>query len=273
MWTVLLAMPPSLAQASVSPASGQLTPIVTDRPSESAGPTPVPRGVVQIETGYKFSRFLTDGKRTDTHELPDLLLRFGVVRGFEVRVTAIGYGFKNLDSDGRREEPEQPIQKDGFHDVSVGVKWALTEEGARRPALSLLADVSVPVGDPGFTDDYVNPKLLLLFTNTLTERLSLTYNVGPSFITFQETGEKRTVVDLAYTAMLSGPVTERTAWFAELFGSFALSDARTSRHSVQAGLTFLAARNFQLDVRAGVGAVADVPTWLLGTGFAVRLPR
>ncbi len=103
-WCVLLAMPPSLAQSSVSPASGQQAPIVTDRPSESAGPTPVPRGAFQIETGYKFSRFLTDGKRSDTHELPDLLLRFGVVRRFEVRVTAIGYGFKNLDSDGRREK-------------------------------------------------------------------------------------------------------------------------------------------------------------------------
>lgn len=267
MSTVLLAMPPSLAQSSVSPASDHKAPIVTDRPSESAGPTPVPRRAFQIETGYKFSRFLTDGQRTDMHELPDVLLRFGVVRGFEVRVTAIGYGFKNLDSDGRREE------QDGFNDVSVGVKWALTEEGARRPALSLLADVSLPVGDPDFTDDYVNPKLLLLFTNTLTERLSLTYNVGPRFITFQEPGEKRTVVDLSYTAMLSGPVTERTAWFAELFGAFALSDARTSRHSMQAGLTFLATRNFQFDVRAGLGAVWDVSNWLLGAGFAVRFPR
>ncbi len=157
--------------------------------------------------------------------------------------------------------------------MSVGVKWALTEQEAGRPALSLLADVSLPVGDTDFTDDYVNPKLLLLFTNTLTERLSLTGNVGPKFITLQVAGDKKTVVDLSYTAMLSGSVTERTGWFAELFGAFALSETRTGSHFVHAGLTFLARRNLQLDVRAGIGAVADVPDWLFGAGLAVRFPR
>ena len=144
-------------------------------------------------------------------------------------MTATGYGFKYQDSDvGRKKQA-------GFNDVSVGVKWALTEEEARRPALSLLADVSLPVGDTDFTDAYVNPKFLLLFTNTLTERLSLTGNVGPKLITLQEAGDKKTIVELLYTAMLSGSVTERIGWFAELFGAFALSDARTSSHSTQAG--------------------------------------
>ena len=265
---ILLTVPvPLLAQSSESPASPEPTPIVTDRPSESAGPTVVPRRALQVEMGYKFSRVMTEDRRTDTHELPDLLLRFGVVRRLEARVTATGYGFKYQDPDGSREKQA------GFNDVSVGVKWALTEEGARRPALSLLADVSLPVGDTDFTDDYVNPKFLLLFTNTLTERLSLTGNVGPKFITLQEAGDKRTVVELLYTAMLSGPVSERIGWFAELFGAFALNDARTSSHSTQAGLTFLAKRNLQLDVRAGVGAFGDAPDWLLGAGLAVRFPR
>ena len=42
---------------------------------------------------------------------------------------------------------------------------------------------------------------------------------------------------------------------------------------MQAGLTFLAKRNLQLDVRAGVGAVADVSDWLGGAGLAVRFSR
>ena len=265
---MLLTVPvPLLAQSSESPASFEPTPIVTDRPSESAGPTVVPRYALQVEMGYKFSRVMTEDRRTDTHELPDLLLRFGVVRRLEARVTATGYGFKYQDSDGRREKQA------GFNDVSVGVKWALTEDRALRPALSLLADVSLPVGDTDFSDGYVNPKFLLLVTNTLTERLSLTGNVGPSLIKLRVGDENKTVVDLSYTAMLSGPLTERAGWFAELFGAFALSDARTSSHSIQAGLTFLAKHNCQFDVRAGAGAVGDAPDWLLGAGLAVRFPR
>ena len=45
---------------------------------------------------------------------------------------------------------------------------------------NLLADVSVPVGDRAFTNDYVIPKVLFLATNSLTDRLALTYNFGPS---------------------------------------------------------------------------------------------
>ena len=73
--------------------------------------------------------------------------------------------------------------------------------------------------------------------------------------------------------MLSGPVADGAGWFAELFGAFALSDARTDRRSAQAGFTYLVGPNFQLDVRAGLGLVENVPDWLVAAGIGVRLPH
>ena len=149
-------------------------------------------------------------------------------------------------------------REDGFNDVSIGAKWALVDEQGRRSAVSLLGDLSFPVGDAEFTDDFVNPKLLLLFSRTLA-LLSLTYNVGPSFIRLEKEGRERTVVDLPYTLMLSGPVADGAGWFAELFGAFALSDARTDRHSAQAGITYLVGPSFQLDVRRWTGFGRERP--------------
>ena len=78
--------------------------------------------------------------------------------------------------------------------------------------------------------------------------------------------------DLPYTVMLSGSLSERWGWFGELFGAIGLN-ARTDRHTFQAGVTPLLTDDFQLDARAGVGFVADVPTWLVGAGVGVRLFR
>jgi len=81
-------------------------PMVTDRPSESAGPSVVPRFALQIEAGYKFSRFDQGEKRTDTQQLPDLLLRFGAFERIEARLTMTGFSFKNEGS--RKKAGREP---------------------------------------------------------------------------------------------------------------------------------------------------------------------
>ena len=133
----------------------------------------MPRRTFQLELGYKFTRLDTKSGRTDTQELPDLLARFGINEKVEARLTATGWSFKNIDTG----------KQDGLNDISLGVKIALGEERGERPQTALLADVSLPVGQGGFTDDYVIPKVLLLATHTLNDRLGLTWNLGPSFVT------------------------------------------------------------------------------------------
>ena len=242
---------------------GQERTISTDRPSESAGPGVVPRWALQFEMGYKRSRAETDDLTIDTQEFPDLLVRFGVLETLEARLTMNGWSFKDAAT-GR---------EDGFNDVSLGAKWALSREKGLFPQTAFLAEVKVPVGDPGFTDDFTNPKFLMLFTNTLTERLSLTYNFGSAIIRVKDEARgDRTVVDLPYTAMLSGDLGGNWGWFAELFGAVALNERR-DRHTFQAGVTTLVTGVVQVDARAGVGLVDNVSTWLVGAGVGFRLLR
>ena len=261
---VLLAGPAVLfAQNSEESAATAPGPIVTDRPTDSAAPELVPRHTLQLELGYKFTRLDTEGGRTDTQELPDLLARFGINERVEARLTATGWSFKDLETG----------DQDGFNDISLGAKIALAEERGNRPQMALLADVSVPVGGAGLTDDYVIPKVLLLATHTLTDRLALTWNLGPSIVTRKKDDTTKTDVTLNYAVALSGGVGGPFSLFGEVFGKLDFGQNLPDSHTVQVGTTILLARVFQVDVRGGIGMVDNVPDWLFGAGLAFRVPN
>ena len=72
--------PPARTSSVLDPAplTGQ---IGTGRPSFGTGTTPVPVGHLQLESGYQYAE---DGD-SKTHTFPQLLLRYGVYDGVELR--------------------------------------------------------------------------------------------------------------------------------------------------------------------------------------------
>lgn len=149
----------------------------------------------------------------------------------------------------------------------------VAQERGRRPQMALLVDLSLPVGAHGVTSDYVIPKVLFLGSNSLSDRIALTYNVGPSFVTSETGGEKETDANLNYAVALSGSVGGPFSLFGELFGAFVFGSSLPDRHNFQVGTTILLNRRFQIDLRAGGGLVENEPDWLVGAGLAWRLPR
>ena len=237
-------------------------PIVTDRPTQSAAPFTLAPKTFEIEAGYKFSRTEDSATVTDVQELPDALFRFGVWHGVEARITVSGWDFDNVHRDG----VEQP-RTNGFNDVSVGGKFRLVDAEGRRPDLSILVDVNLPVGSDGFTNDYVNPKVLVLLSEALWQGWGLTTNFGPSIVR----GNDETAVDLEYSAAFSRGIAPHWFFFAEVYGNLSLGANRLDQHSFQTGITTLLGNDFQLDARVGVGLVDSVPAWLTGFGIGWRL--
>ena len=223
----------------------------------------MPPKTFQVELGYKLTRLDAPSGRTDTQEAPDLLARFGINETVEARLTATGWSFKNVETG----------KEDGFNDLSLGVKVALAEERGKRPQMALLADVSFPVGAVDFTDEYVIPKVLLLATHTLSDRLGLTWNLGPSVVTRKENDVTKTDVTLNYAVALSGGIGGPFTLFGEVYGNFDFGQGFPDSHTFQAGTTILLSRVFQIDVRGGIGMVDNVPDWLFGAGLAFRVPR
>ncbi len=252
--------PMVLAQSNDVAAS---PPLVTDRPTASASPVVVPRRTFQLEMGHKGSRTEGDPESIDVQVAPDLLARYGINRKIEVRLAAAGWTFES--GPGGRDT--------GFSDISLGAKIALAEEKGRRPQMGFLVDVSLPVGHSDFTTDRVVPRFLFLGSNSLSDRLGLTYNIGPSLVAFTDNGESDTTAVLEYAVALSGSVSGPFSLFGEFFGAFTVGSNLPDRHSFQAGTTILLSPRFQIDLRAGAGLVEGVPGWLVGAGLSFRLPH
>lgn len=242
--------------------------LVTDRPDQTESAEVVPPGRVQVEVGWLLTREDERGVRTETVEVPGTLVRTGLLPGLELR---LGWG-------GWTEEEERhragASRIDGAADLEVGVKARLWEERGRRPQAALLASVAVPTGAEELTSDRWDPAVRLSLAHTLSETLSLGYNLGLARESDAgEDGRRETTTLALYTAALGIGLSDRAGAFVEAFGELPVEGGGGPRHSLDGGLTFLLRPNLQLDAAVGAGLSRQAPDWFVGLGLSVRLPR
>jgi hypothetical protein len=255
----VLATALSVARAADVPASAVF--LYTDRPTDSVSPLVVPKGSFQFETGYKYSRFDTDQGGVEEQTFPDFLFRYGLGERFEARLFASGWTATEVGGESTT----------GFSDITVGTKIELTKPRGRMSVASLLVDVSLPTGSASETSDYVIPKVLFVGGYELSDRYSLTYNIGPSLVTFKEAGTRETRWDLSYALAFAALARSNINLFAELYGAVKEGSVPETRN-LQVGTTIRVAPKFQLDFRVGTGLVSASPEWFAGAGLAFRLP-
>ena len=107
----------------------------------------------------------------------------------------------------------------------------------------------------------------------VTDRPTVTYNVGTSVVTSTINCESESNVDLNYAVALNGSTGGPFSFFAELYGALVSGSDRQDRHSFQAGTTILLSRMFQIDFRGGAGLSDDEPDWFVGAGLAFQVPH
>ena len=239
---------------TVGTASAQTPDLVTDRPDQTESAAAVPRGLVQVETGYLFAR--DDG--VDTFEAPGTLVRIGLGARTELRV-----GHAGVIGSGRRH---------GAGDSEVGAKVNLIEAAdGWTPQLALIGGLSLPTGDEPFSSDGVDPSLLVAFAHELSPRLSLGYNLGAAWES--SPGEADREASLLYTLALGIGVTDRLGAYLEVFGNRRTSGYAATDVSIDGGITFLLTRTMQFDLFVGRGLHGPAADAFFGTGVSFRLPR
>ncbi len=235
-------------------ASAQTPDLVTDRPDQTESATVVPRGLVQVETGYLFAR--DDG--IDAFEAPGTLLRIGLGARTELRVGHAGV----IGSDGRH----------GAGDSEIGAKVNLIETAEGwKPELAILGGLSLPTGDEAFSSDGVDPSFLVAFAHELSPRLSLGYNVGAAWESSPDQPDRE--ASLLYSLALGMGVTDRLGAFLELFGDRRTSGDTATGISIDGGMTFLLTDVMQIDLFVGRGLHGPTADTFVGAGLSFRLPR
>lgn len=234
--------------------------IVTDRPDQTESAESVPAGFIQLELGWIFTREEHGNETQESHSLPETLLRVGMGHGLEVRLGFSGFVFENQFATG---ESQQNTDTSETGDAEIGFKYELG--GWSGGQVAFLGDISIPMGQSDFSNQYVDPSFRLLVAHSLGERLSLGYNIGVEDI--------RTKMKAPYTIALGVSLSNRFGAFIESFGAFGLTESLGASHSLDGGFTFLASDALQFDVNVGVGLNETAEDWFIGGGFAFRLPH
>ena len=173
--------------------------------------------------------------------------------GFEVELFANSYVIT------RSDVPSGAVDDEGFQDVGVGFKVPIARDVRGRLNLSLQGVLTAPSGSDAFTSDEWIPAVNALADVALGDRSGLSVNVG--YQAGPGTLEDVTTVIVTPGLSLEGRVGLYAGW-ACLFA------AGSATHVAEAGLSYVASADVQLDVNGGWDVERE--DWFLGAGVAVR---
>ena len=245
-------------------------PLSSDRPGMTTSPNVVPPCHPQIELGWTHTENKDDSDtQIKSDQVPNTLLRIGVIPNGEVR---IGYNGYTWQSD--RPKNGTKSSSSGSGDANVGVKYKFLEASGWLPESALLAQLSLPVGADNFTSHQADPSFLLAFTHSLTDFLSFSYNLAAAWQSSEDASSTRhTQSVFNYTANLGLSLTDRLGAFVEFYGAIAINPSNIPSNAFDGGFTFLILDNFQVDVSGGVGISEAANDWFVGSGLTYRFPN
>lgn len=230
-----------------------------DRPGAANPPDVVGTGAVQVEGGVSFARQTHGRPNESTLTIPGALLRFGVLRTLELRLSADGYVL---------------ALREGAHDRSsgsdlvVGARAALFDQRSWLPGTALELDLSLPTGSAAVTSDGVDPTGLLLVEWQLGERFVLDGNLGFASVSPGPHASGRSF-QVSPALSLTFSWSERGSVFAEYYATFA-DHGVADQQAADAGLSWLLSDGLQLDLSASAGLDDAAPDFTISTGVAWR---
>jgi hypothetical protein len=233
--------------------------ISTDRPGQSDAAFLLKKGWFQMETGtvMEADHSAAYNKRNFTYI--SNLVRYSLSGNMELRVMTEYIGNQLLSKD----ENESVLIR-GFSPLSVGTKVLLNEEKGLLPHAALLTSLQLPVlGKKEFSPDGIVPTIKLMAYKTLSEKFSLTGNIGAKW-----DGQNAQPAGL-YTLSLGMSITEKLSGFAETYGW--LSHLTPPDNRADAGLVYLLTDNIQVDISGGMGLNKISPDYYISAGLSLRI--
>lgn len=234
--------------------------LITDRPDITESASTINPGWLQIETGFSLAmdKFNDGTTSLNSYTLAGTLLRFGITNAIELRAGG-GYQIEKTETGNIEDEVS------GLSDIVVGGKLRLTPDIYKPTQIAILFHLVIPVGEDQFRSETVEPQIILALSNDISENFSLSYNAGGTWNFNDEISN--------YVVSVAGGLgfTESIGGYAEVYGEF--SNVSIPAYFFDGGITYLPAKNIQLDTSAGVEIVNSSSFWFINTGFTIRIPR
>lgn len=231
--------------------------IVTDRPDQTEAPNLVPRGGLQIETGFAVENDRENNTSFKNITYNTTLVKYGVNEHFELRLISEFLGERMRTPENLESEIK------GLSPLSIGLKINLSEEKEFWPQVALIGHISLKSGSNEFAPDYTYSDFRFTAAHKLSDRIALSYNVGVEW-----NGETPEAAFL-YTLSIGYTFTDRFGAFIETYSFFPEESKADNRADM--GFTYKFSPTVQWDISAGCGLSSNAPDSFLSTGISFRL--
>lgn len=226
--------------------------IVTDRPDQTESSATVEKSALQIESGFAFENY-NNGKENN-FVTPSTLLRYGISKIIELRFVA-EYQSTNVGLDGANRKYQ------GFNDLEIGAKIQLLKKENIDTEIAFLSHFVIPTANANFTTNYLGIVNKLSISHSISEKLSVGYNIGYDLI------EKQSA--LTYSLAIGFSISNSVGFYIEPYGVWAEQNQFESNFDL--GITYLLNSNLQLDLSYGTGLNNKME--YLAAGFSWKIPN
>ncbi len=223
--------------------------IQLDRPDQTECPFITPKKYIQIENGFTVENF---DKPQKSFNLPSTLWKWGVNEKFELRLITELVSVKTN---------ENIIT--GFSPITIGFKASLFEERGLLPKTSFIGHITTSkIGSKEFQTKYIAPSFRFTMQHTLTNKISLAYNLGAEW-----NGESA-VHTYIYTLTIGFSLTNKLGCYTELYGY--LPSNNSADHRFDCGLTYLINNDLIADISGGFGLTENASKNYISLGLSYR---
>lgn len=230
--------------------------LVTDRPDQTEAPVLVPRGGLQVETGFVYEKDRSGNLDVTNYTYNTTLIKYGVNEHLELRFITEYLG-------ERTEIGETSTTKmSGISPTAIGIKMKIADEKGFWPQAALIGHMNLRTGSRELQPEHTAADFRFTFAHTLSEKFSLSYNLGAEW-----DGETPEAAFL-YTLSLGYVISDRVGVFVEGYSFFPEDSEDDNRFD--AGLTYKITPVVQWDISGGIGLSDNAPDYFLGTGISFR---
>lgn len=224
--------------------------IVTDRPDQTESSSTIPKGALQVESGFLIGYEGDEAFSRKSIISPNNLFRYGLTKGFELRLVN-QYESSSIG----------PASFSGISDLQLGFKAQLFKRDDSSTEVAFLSHLILPTGSAEFTIDEYGTINKLSISHQFSETLSLGYNLGYDYY---GTGSG----NLTYTFAFGVGINEKWAMYVEPYGE--LNNMEEFVLNYDAGITYLLNPNFQFDFSFGNGITDRMNYIAIGCSWLVE---
>lgn len=245
----------------------ELRDMSTDRPDTTESPFTVDAGHFQVELSFvdvtKDTRD-DEGLLSRAVELAPMLLKLGVLNNMDLQLGITPYA-RTQQTDVASGAKSS---LDGFGDLTLRAKVNLWGNDGGATALALMPFVKLPTASSELGHGKAEGGLILPFAVQLPHELSICFM--PEFDAVRTDDSDRYSIDWVHTATLGFPIAGELGGYVEYAGFANLSHAEPYRRYFNAGLTYGATPNVQVDGGIRVGTTPAADDWGLFVGISCR---